>query len=178
MLLLPMLEMLDSDEERAKFEKFYYKYTDLVMWVSLNRLHDFHLAEECSQDTFLTLAKNFSKVGDVDSEQTRGYVYTVANGLAINKYNREIKREPVKEELTTLFDIADESFDIYDSSELKSAVSGLSEAEKTYFRLKYLYGYTLKEIAAMFDESVSNVSKKLIRIKAKLKEGLDSDEQS
>ena len=177
MLLLPMLELLETDEEKSKFQLFYYKYKNLVMYISLQRLKNFHLAEENCQDVFFALAKHFDKVGEIDSQETKGYVYTVATGFAINKYNKEINKQPKNEIYKNYADISDENFDLYNVTEIKIAVDGLSDVEKEYFRLKYLYGFTSKEIGEMFNESPSNVRRKMQIIKSKLKERLgDNDE--
>ena len=147
------------------------------MFISLKRLHDFHLAEENCQEVFFSLAKNFDKVGEIDSPETKGYVYTVANGLAINKFNKEVVRQPKKEKILFLTDISDETFDLYNETEIKNAVEALTDEEKSYLRLKYLYGYTSKEIGEMYGESPSNVRRKLQIIKKKLAERLDEENE-
>lgn len=65
--------------------------------------------------------------------------------------------------------IFDKSFDLYSVTELSIAIEELSDEDKVYLRLKHIYGYTLKEIAKMLDESVSNVSKKVHKATNKLK---------
>ncbi len=173
MFLLPILALLDSDEDRALFEKFYYKYEKLVMHTSLKRLNNnFHLAEENCQDVFIALAKNFNKIKDIDSKETKGYVYTVANGLAINKFKKEIVNHPVTIDNENVIKISDDSFDLYSIMELKTAIDSLDEDEKTYYRLKHLYGLTLKEIGTIFNESAATVSRKLDKIANKLRERL------
>jgi len=172
MLLIQLLEVIETEEEKSKFKKFYYKYVGLVMHVSLKRLDDYRLAEENCQDVFFALAKHFEKVGEVDSEETRAYVYTVANSLAINKYNKEIVHQVKEIPEINVESLEDEKFDLHTVSELQNAVANLSEDEKAYLRLKYIYGYTLKEIADIFDESTSTVERKLRAIKAALSERL------
>ena len=93
MLLFALLELIDSEEDKIRFEEFYHKYHDLVMFISVKRITDYHLAEDNCQEVFTTLAKNFSKIKDIDSRETKGYVYTVANGLAINMFNKEVARK-------------------------------------------------------------------------------------
>lgn len=177
MLLFALLELIDSEEDKIRFEEFYYKYHDLVMFICLKRINDFHLAEDACQEAFMAIARNFGKIKEIDSKETKGYVYVVANGFAINKFNKEIARNHNFALNDNNVKIIDKSFDLYSATELSLAIEELSDEDKTYLRLKYLYGYTLKEIAKMFDESVSNVNKKVHKATNRLKERLgDSNE--
>lgn len=172
MLLIALLDLIDSEEDKIRFEKFYYKYHDLVMFICMKRIDNYHLAEEACQEALTALAQNFSKIKEIDSKETKGYVYTVANGFAINKFNKEIARNhdfALNENNVKIFD---KSFDLYSVTELSIAIEELSDEDKVYLRLKHIYGYTLKEIAKMLDESVSNVSKKVHKATNKLKERL------
>ena len=105
-------------------------------------------------------------------EEIKGYVYTVANGLAINKYRKEILRRPAGDVITNVEDIPDETFDLFSATALKMAIETLDEDEKTCFRLKYLHGFTSKEIGEMYQKSPSAVRRKLQIIKRKLIERL------
>lgn len=148
------------------------------MHVSLKHLNNNkHLAEENCQEVFTYLAKNFAKIGDIDSKETKGYVYTVANGLAINKFNKEIAKTPEIKESEKIMQFSDEAFDLYSVTELKAAIESLTDEEKTYFRLKYLQGFNLKEIGNLFGESASTVSRKLQKITKKLKERLGDNNE-
>ena len=178
LFLMPLLDMIESDEDKLRFETFYNTYKDYVMYICMIRLkNNKALAEESCQDTFFYLAKNFDKIKEIDSKETKGYVYTVANGLAINKFNKEISGKNEIQENETIMQISDNFFDIYSVTDLKNAVEGLTEEEKTYFRLKYLYGLQLKEIGETFGESTSTVSRKLQKIRAKLKERLGDNNE-
>lgn len=46
MLLIALLDLIDSEEDKIRFEKFYYKYHDLVMFICMKRIDNYHLAEE------------------------------------------------------------------------------------------------------------------------------------
>jgi len=172
MLLFALLELIDSEEDKIRFEEFYHKYHDLVMFISVKRILDYQLAEDNCQEVFTTLAKNFSRIKDIDSRETKGYVYTVANGLAINMFNKEVARKKDYALNENNVKIFGKTFDLYSVTELSIAIEELSDEDKAYLRLKYIYGYTLKEIAKIYGESVSYASKKVHRATSKLKERL------
>ncbi len=173
MLLFALLELIDSEEDKKRFEAFYYKYHDYVINISKKKLQgNHHLAEDNCSLVFETLAMNFDKIKDIDSPETKGYVYTVANGLAINMFYKEIQHRPESIENEKIVQKSDITFDLYNVTELKAAIEELTEEEKTYFRLKYLQGMNLSEIGRIYNVSASTVSRKLRKITQKLRERL------
>ncbi len=177
MLLAPLLAMVDGEEEKLKFEKLYYTYVDFVMGISYSRLGDRLLAEDNAQEVFYAVARNFDKIGEINSKATKSYIYTITTSLAINKYKKEKKEQLKITEIEKYTDISDKTFDIYSETELKSVLEVLTDEEKAYLRLKYLYGYTSREIAGMFNESPSNVRRKISIILLKLKESLGEENE-
>ncbi|HAQ64209.1 MAG TPA: hypothetical protein DCR23_07080 [Ruminococcaceae bacterium] len=173
MLLIALLDLIDSEEDKIRFEKFYYKYHDYIINISKKRLQEnYHLAEDNCSLVFEYFAVNFDKIGDIDSKETKGYVYTVANGLAINMFYKEILHRPKSVENEKIVQKSDITFDLYSVTELKAAIEELTEEEKTYFRLKYLQGMNLSEIGRIYNVSASTVSRKLRKITQKLRERL------
>lgn len=161
--MIAFLDLLDTDEEKSKFIQLYDKYHDLLMWIAMDKLKNHHLAEEVVQEVFLYVAKNFNKIGDVNSRQTKGYLSRVVEGLSINKYNKEkkvINLSADKEEYTTYSHDDDMFFDNLEIIDLKYAVSKLSDESQNYLYFTYVYGYTSNEIAEMY-----NISPELIRKK-------------
>ena len=65
------LTLLDSEEEKSKFEKVYEKYRKLMHYVAKGILADDQLAEDAVQEAFFRSAKNFYKVGEIDCPQTK-----------------------------------------------------------------------------------------------------------
>lgn len=67
-------------------------------------------------------------------------------------------------------------FDNIETVELSSAIeSVLSEEEKIYIYLKYVYGYKSAEIAEIYNVTDISVRKKLERAKAKLKKYFEEE---
>jgi RNA polymerase sigma-70 factor (ECF subfamily) len=182
--MIAFLDLLDSEEEKTKFEKLYNKYADLLMWIALRKLsNNHHLAEEVVQETFLYIAKNFHKIGDVESKQTKCYLATIAQGFAINKYNNESKTIPFSFEIDDdiSFDNMDDSYlanlDILD---LKTAINSLSDEFRNFLYLTYIYGYNSKEISKMYGISPELVRKKIqfakIEVRKYFERGVNGNE--
>ena len=162
--MIAFLDLLDTDEEKSKFKQLYYKYNDLLMWIAMDKLKNQHFAEEAVQDAFFYIAKNFDKVGEVDSRYTKGYLSRVVEGLSINKYNKEkkiISLSDDEEEYATYARDDDTFFDNLEVLDLKDAVSKLSDESQNYLYFTYFYGYTSNEIAEMYSISPESVRKKI-----------------
>lgn len=162
--MVAFLDLLDTEEDRSKFKQLYYRYVDLLMWIAMDRLKNPQFAEEAVQDAFLYVAKNFNKIGDVESKKTKGYLSTIIQGFAINKYNKEKKVVPLPDEYDKFltFDFDDEKFfDSMDALDLKFAIDNLSDENRNYLYLTYVYGYTSKEIGDMYNISPDLVRKKI-----------------
>lgn len=176
--MIAFLDLLDTEEEKNKFKQLYNKYIDLLMWIAMDKLKNYHLAEEAVQDAFFYIARNFDKVGEVDSKMTKGYLSTVIQGFAINKFNKEKKVILLPEEYDDFlnFDCDEEKFfDSIDALDLKLAIDNLSDESKNYLYLTYVYGYTSKEIGDMYNISPDLVRKKIQFAKRDVKKYYESE---
>lgn len=171
------LSMLDSPEEQTKFRRFYEKYVGLVLWISGTRLRNNQaIAEECAQETFLYLAKNFSKIDEIESGQTKAYVAVVATTYAIKWFHQEFEPVPFKAEINMEYEDVGDELRIYDTYELKEAVDQLEDDTKMIVYLKYAHGLSVPEINEMCRMSEYMIRKKLREARAKIKEYIERDE--
>lgn len=167
-MIAVFLSLLDTQTEKEKFKELYNVYKDLLYWIAFKRTNNAEDAEECVQETFFYVAKNFEKVGEVDSKRTKGYLSAIVTGFAIDVYNKskEIINLSVYDE--NVEDIA--CFENYDKSELSSVFDELLDEEsKIFFYLKYVYSYKSSEIAEIYNVNDTYVRKKLQYAKEKLR---------
>lgn len=167
------LSALDSETDKDNFLRLYNTYNDLLYWIADKKTKSVEDAEECVQETFLYVAKNFDKIDDVDSNRTKCYLATIVTGFAIDIYNKS------KKELFVSTDdennsIEIEYFENYEKTELTLAIDNvLDEESRVFFYLKYVYGYKSKEIADMYNVKDTYVRKKLQYAREKLRNELD-----
>lgn len=57
-----------------------------------NILNDKYLSEDVVHEAFLRIIDNIDKVEHLDSQKTRGFIFTIVKNIAIDKY-RKRKRE-------------------------------------------------------------------------------------
>lgn len=140
------LNLLDTQNEKDKFIKLYDKYKNMLYWISYGKTQSCQDAEECVQETFFYVAKHFEKIGDVNSSQTKGYLATIVTGFSIDVYNKSKKYGRIDIENNNIAENLS-YFDNIETVELSSAIeSVLSEEEKIYIYLKYVYGYKSAEL--------------------------------
>ena len=155
------LNLLDTQSEKDKFANLYDKYKNLLYWISYGKTKSSQDAEECVQETFFYVAKHFEKIGDVNSSKTKGYLATIVTGFSIDIYNKSTEFNHI--------DIDDNNmtqnlsyFDNIETFELSCAIENvLSEEEKIYVYLKYVYGYKSTEIAEIYNVTDISVRKKI-----------------
>lgn len=165
------LNLLDTEQDKSNFKKLYDNYKNLLYWIALKKTKSNEDAEECVQETFLYVAKNFDKIDDVDSKRTKCYLSTIVTGFAIDIHNKAQKEK----NLNTFCELSDNSDDFngYDKLELMSVLDRtLNEEDKIFFYLKYIYGFTSREIAQLYNVKDTYVRKRLQYSKEKLKKAL------
>lgn len=173
--MIAFLDLLDTEEEKIKFTDLYNSYKDLLYWIAMQKVNNIEDAEECVQDTFLYVVKNFHKIGVVDSKQTKCYLSTIVTGFAIDIYNDSVKKDFVSNDnedaengLSEL-----EYFENFNSFEIASVIDEILDDEsKVYLYLKYIYGYKSREIAEIYKVNDTFVRKKLQYAREKLKKHL------
>ncbi len=90
--MLIYLQMMDSPEDRSKFERLYLEYRGLMFHVANEILHNEQDAEDAVHQSFLKVAENMEKIGDPISPRTQGYLVTIAENRAIDLYRRRKTR--------------------------------------------------------------------------------------
>lgn len=175
--MIAFLNLIDMQGNKDKFTELYDLYKNLLYWIAFQKVNNPEDAEECVQETFFYVAKNFDKIDDVNSNQTKCYLSTIVTGFAIDIYNNSKKVEFVANDDGYDFNAeSSNSFcnDQYDKIELLSVFdSVLDEESKILFYLKYIYGYKSNEIAKLYNVNASYIRKKLQYSRAKLKKYLE-----
>ena len=170
-MLLLLLSMIDTPQDRAKFEQVYLKYRKLMMKVAMDILHDSYQAEDAVSQAFLQLIPNLEKIGDVDCHQTKNYLIIMVRRVCYAAYNEGKKAVQVSyEELGDNILPASED-DMLEMlyPELLEKVGTLPEMYADALYLMYCEEYSIKEIAELTGGSVNAVKKRLERGRQQLR---------
>jgi len=92
-MLALYLSVLQTEEEKTEFEAIYDSYEQFVFAVAWKRLENSSLAEDCTQDTFLSIAQSFEAFQEVPEENRKAYLFRVADRCATKIRMTETKRK-------------------------------------------------------------------------------------
>lgn len=160
------LQMIDTSEDRSKFEKLYLKYRGLMFHVANNILNNVQDAEDAVHQAFLKIAENIEKLGDPECPKTKGYVVTIVENKAIDLYRQRKRRQVVE-----LSDELQGVQAVYEGENtLAACILKLPARYREVILLRYHHGYSVKEVAAMLDLSFAAASKLDQRAKNRLKD--------
>ena len=173
------LSVLETDEDRIQFEDIYRKYKNRMYKFAISILHNKEDAEDVVHQAFLIIANNFEKIKLFSCHEMNAYIVIIIRNTSINLYN---KNKRISERHTNLdeekISIEVDFFNNIDYEYLVQIISKLPLIYKEILLLRYVEGFTVKQISAMLGISIDNVRKRTERAKKMLKAELKSGEQN
>ena len=82
------LAMIDSPEEKLKFEVIYERYKGLMFYTANSVLGDTRDSEDIVHDAFLKIIEIIDEIDDPKSPQTRYLIVTITENKAIDLYRK------------------------------------------------------------------------------------------
>ncbi|MXZ00574.1 RNA polymerase sigma factor [Candidatus Poribacteria bacterium] len=155
------------------------KYQKRVHALAWRKVDDFHIAEELTQDAFLTAYQKLATLKNPN--QFAGWLYVITDRLCI-AWHRKQKPQMESLETTSREDIDESSYRFYEDEQRKEAdvasrrsliknlLEELPESERTVVTLHYLGEMKCKAIGDFLGVSVNTVKSRLQRARNRLKE--------
>lgn len=171
------LQMLETPEEKSKFEQLYLEYWDFMFYVANQILHNQSDSEDVVHEAFLRVIKIIDKIEEAKCPKTKNLVVIITERIAIDRYRRQKKLQFISldEEGIDLFSTKDtENMEIHSS--LALAMASLPEKYRAVLMLRYDNGFSEAEVAQILSMSMANVHKTVQRAKKKLEEILEEQE--
>ena len=156
-----LLDFLDDPDLEKEFLEMYFHYEKTFMNIAMNKVHNYHLAEECVIDALEAMAKSFSTVRDPYSKEGKTYLCRIVENISIDTYKRERLR-PLADDFCEedFWEQSEEMFSKdFEIRELALMLEKLPEDVRTYLSLHYVNKLTLKEIGKLFNISYYKLSK-------------------
>ena len=173
-----MIDSILSGDDNA-FSTLVRKYQKSVHALAWRKVHDFHIAEEITQDTFLHVYKKLPTLKNPN--QFAGWLYVIANRRCI-AWHRKKKQEVQSLEATSQETLEGTAYACYvteqrdeASSErcreiVQSLLEKLPESERTVVILHYLGEMTCEAISKFLGVSPNTVKSRLSRARKRLRE--------
>ena len=169
--MLIYLQMIESEEDKSKFEAIYNKYRQL-MFVAANRiLKNQYDAEDAVHQAFVSIIDNLSTVKEVNCPETRSYVVIITENKAIDiiRSRKRLAGEDLTETLPGM------DIPLPGDNGLADALAKLPARYREVLLLRFDNGYSTKEIAKMMDMTEGSMQKLIWRAKDALRKQLDMD---
>ena len=170
--MLVYLSLIESDEDKSKFEKIYERYKGLMFYTAMQILNHKQDAEDAVHQAFVSIIENLDKISEPECPKTRAYVVIIAERKALDIIRRKSKISHLE---------FDESMfgtetPLLETNELADAILQLPATYREIVLLRYHYNYTTKEIAKMLGLTGSATQKALWRAKTMLNRVLNGGE--
>ncbi len=162
---------LVDEEQKDKFEQVYYKYRNLLFYIAYEILQNERDAEDAVQEAFLRVAKNITKISDTYSNETKNFVVLITKREAMKIYNKRKKRDEDT-------DIKLEKVRVSEANmvnAVKFAIEKMPYKYSSLLTLKYVMGYSGKEIAEITGLSETNVRQQLFKGRKLLESMLEEE---
>ncbi len=174
--MLCYLCLLDTEEEKSKFEELYYQYRKLMYLCAKEILRDDQLAEDAVHEAFMKLTKYVGKISEVKCNKTKRFVVIVVESAAKDIWRKEKRREHLSwEEIDNQFEFSAES-SMREHSEVGEAIAKLPLRYRQIFQMKYGFGYSNKEIAEVLNIREGTLRQRIARGKNLLQDILEEME--
>lgn len=174
--MLVYLEMLETPEEKLKFEQLYFLYRDKMYAVAFKILHNENDAEDIVHESFKTIIENFEKINDISCHKTWNYIVTIVKNKSFTLYQKKKHHETSSYEDWTEVEMNFTPEEVTEKREvaeiLAELICSLPFSYKEVLYLQYYNALSGEEIAKFIDKTPAHVRKISQRAKAMLKEEL------
>lgn len=174
--MLLYLSLIETEEDKIKFEDIFNSYKKTMYYVANSILKDEYYSHDAVQNSFLKIIKHIDKIEDIKSNKTKGFIVTIVKNSSIDIYRKlQMEKNKVQKFEKEIQGFENEVYDLPNKVEV--AILTLPELYKQVFFLKYSHGFHDDKIAGMLNISPSTVRTRLKRGKDKLKIILDEMEK-
>ena len=158
-MLVYYLQMLDTPEEKIRFEQIYLKYRGLMYHVADSILHDRQEAEDAVHNAFLRILKKCSKFQNTPAKDLAPQIVVIARNEAISLLRKRKDTDPLED----WGGFAETAEEVSDYHALVDTFTRLPQTYRAAMEMKLLLGYSDGEIAAKLGLSKKAVSVRISR---------------
>ncbi len=162
------LAMVDTEEEKQKFNEFCNRYLPYIRKIAYNLFNGHADYEDAVISTLMFFAENLDKIKPGNENSTKALVYKVTKSKSIDflrKRNRQFAVISIDEigSVESDIDIIDEIIEqeLYD--DIRKAISCLHDTYKEVLSYRLVHNLSFKQIATALDISVSSAKSKYKR---------------
>ena len=158
-MLVYYLQMLDTPEEKIRFEQIYLKYRGLMYHVADGILHNRQDTEDALHNAFLKIIKKFSKFQDAPDKDLARQIAAIARNEAISLLRKKKGTAPLED----WEGFAETAEEVSNYHALVDSFACLPRTYRAAMEMKFLLGYSDGEIADKLGLTKKTVSVRISR---------------
>ncbi len=158
-MMICYLQMLDTPEEKVRFEQIYQRYRGLMYHVANNVLHNGQDAEDAVHNAFLRIIRHFSRFQNAPAQDLAPLLVVITKNEAISVLRKRKDVVP----LDDWDGFAETSESIASYHALVESFTCLPQTYRAVMEMKLLSGCSDGEIAARLGLSKTAVSTRISR---------------
>lgn len=159
----------NKSELSNSFDELYIRYHRMVFSICMSVTHDTEQSRDISQEVFIRLYQWWDRIDDMD--KIKGWLCITAKNMSINSVKKEQRILELKDDEAVSGENPEE---IYLTKERKTiienAFSQLDEKYTEVLSMKYMLGFSVKEIAKATNTLNATVYTRLRRAEKALNE--------
>ena len=158
------LAMLDTPEEKIKFEDLYNRYRDMMYNYACKFLKDTYLAEDAVHNSFMSVIKRFDKIPADNSDETQAYLLVTVRNASIAILNE--KNKIIDMDIENVEDDTDLELEIeteYCKQRVWNFIVNMDKIYSDTLALKVFYGLSNTEIANIMKVDIDVVNMRIYR---------------
>ena len=156
----------------VQFEELFKRHNNAIFRHLFYRLGDRERAKELTQEVFMRTWQQLISGKEIKFE--KAFLYQVANNLFINEIRTKKSSSSLDEiQEKTGYEIEDQELNPEDQSkqkELLRRLENLTDSYREVLILRYIDGLAVQDIATILNEKETNISMRIARALAKLKD--------
>ena len=164
--MLIYLNLIETEEQKSKFEQIYNSYKHTMFYVAKSILKDDYLSEDAVHNAFINIAKSMDNISEVDSNRTKGYVVVIVRNISFNmlkKQNKDVAIDELEENIKDDNSLEDEVLSKLSVDSIIEEITSLPMIYKDVLYLSYVEDLPTQEISRLINISNEAVKKRLQR---------------
>ena len=172
-MLVFYLSLLETQEEKDKFEQLYIQYRKLMFYIAKGILQDDFLAEDAVHNAFLRIINHLDKIEEISCHKTKSFMVIVVENVSKDLYNKRKKRPTISNEdidsaVVDKNDVADNIIAQMTAEEVIKKIQLLPDIFREVLLLKFVHEMNDKEIAKVLEISPAAARKRVERARQRI----------
>ena len=159
--MLIYLQMIESEEDKVKFEQIYFAYRQKMFAVAYSLLRDRFDAEDAVHQAFVSILENLHKIHKIGCPESTSYIVVITERKALDIL-RARKRFCLNGYVGLLAGV---ELELPIDGGLADAVAKLPAQYREVILMRFAYGYSTKEIGVLLGKTPETVQRQLCRAK-------------